>query len=328
VSIFSGRFADQTAERDVIKSYLLHRQQQNGAALDAEQIDEMLRERLKVERVVCRLRSISEIIAEHAIEWIDLLKVDVEKSELDLLAGIEESDWPRIRQIVMEVHDVDGRLGGIVTMLESKGYEVTVKQEQWFEQTSNHNLYAVRHGHERRPWRERRSGIRPVDLVPKPEQGSDLEARLRAFVRETLPDYMVPATFVFMDRYPVTASGKVNRAALPDPGEARRARRFTAPRPDVEKKIAGMFAELLGVTRVGLDDSFFDLGGHSLLATQLISRLRDALNVTLPVRAVFDTPTVGGLAMAVEAATVKSHDSDAALRRLDRASRRSRRSSL
>jgi hypothetical protein len=108
------------------------------------------------EQVVCQLRSLSDVIREEGIDRIDLLKVDVEKSELDLLAGINSEDWPKIQQMVMEVHNVDQRLERIVSLIEGHGFEVTVDQDDWFSETSNHNLYAVR------PERKRRvaTGIR------------------------------------------------------------------------------------------------------------------------------------------------------------------------
>ncbi|WEQ54973.1 amino acid adenylation domain-containing protein [Komagataeibacter nataicola] len=133
-------------------------------------------------------------------------------------------------------------------------------------------------------------------VVPEPDATPD-PATLRRALAAVLPDYMVPAALVLLDALPLTPNGKLDRKALPAPdftpaGEGR------APRNPQEAILAALFAEVLGLTRVRIDDSFFDLGGHSLLATRLASRIRSSLNIDLPVRAVFENPTVAGLAEA------------------------------
>ncbi|MFI9599853.1 amino acid adenylation domain-containing protein [Streptomyces sp. NPDC052043] len=138
-----------------------------------------------------------------------------------------------------------------------------------------------------------RGGRRLVGYVV-PEAGAIGRTELRAHVAAALPDHMVPGAFVLMDAFPLTPSGKLDRAALPVPeAEAPEGR---APRGPREEILCGLFAEVLGVGSVGVDDDFFALGGHSLLATRLVSRIRSTLNVELAVRDVFESPTVAGLA--------------------------------
>ncbi|MEU5976816.1 amino acid adenylation domain-containing protein [Streptomyces sp. NPDC047315] len=124
------------------------------------------------------------------------------------------------------------------------------------------------------------------------------EQALRAFAADALPDFMVPSALVFLDRMPLTLSGKVHRRALPAPDFSRHVE-VCAPRTPQEETLCRLFAELLGLERVGIDESFFDLGGHSLLATRLTSRVRSALGVELSVRAVFESPTPAALAAAL-----------------------------
>ena len=121
---------------------------------------------------------------------------------------------------------------------------------------------------------------------------------LLKFLKERLPNYMAPAAFVEMQSLPLTPAGKVDRAALPEPGHERPEldQEFVAPRTPVEEVIAGIWAEVLGYNRVGVQDNFFDLGGHSLLATQVISRMREALQVEIPLAHLFEFPTVAALA--------------------------------
>ncbi|HZG43251.1 MAG TPA: amino acid adenylation domain-containing protein, partial [Longimicrobium sp.] len=123
---------------------------------------------------------------------------------------------------------------------------------------------------------------------------------LRAYVRQSLPEYMVPSAFVFMDALPLTANGKLDRRALPAPDLASAEETYMAPRTPVEEVLAGLWAEVLRLERVGVEESFFDLGGHSLLATRVVSRVRAVFSVELPLRALFEGPTVAEMAVRVE----------------------------
>ncbi|MBF6170403.1 non-ribosomal peptide synthase/polyketide synthase [Nocardia blacklockiae] len=122
-----------------------------------------------------------------------------------------------------------------------------------------------------------------------------LAADVRGWVAERLPEFMVPAVVMVLDSMPLTSSGKPDRKALPDP-EFGTANEYRPPSTERERVLAALFAEILGLDRVGVDDDFFALGGHSLLATRLTSRIRAALDVEVPVRTIFDAPTVARLA--------------------------------
>ncbi|RYZ35479.1 MAG: amino acid adenylation domain-containing protein, partial [Myxococcaceae bacterium] len=130
---------------------------------------------------------------------------------------------------------------------------------------------------------------------------------LRRHLEEKLPEHMVPSVFVVLDAMPLTPNGKVDRKALPAPDAVRAEQgpTYVAPRTPVEETLAATWRELLGVAQVGIHDDFLELGGHSLLATQAISRIRAALGVELPLRALFEAPTVAALALRVEAARAK-----------------------
>jgi amino acid adenylation domain-containing protein len=121
---------------------------------------------------------------------------------------------------------------------------------------------------------------------------------LRNHLRDHLPDYMIPATFLTLEEFPLTPNGKIDRKALPIPDHSRPELEgeYVAPRNEIEEKIAAICVDLLNIDRVGIYDSFFDLGGHSLLATQFISRLEEMFEVEVPLRNIFDKPTVADLA--------------------------------
>jgi amino acid adenylation domain-containing protein len=122
---------------------------------------------------------------------------------------------------------------------------------------------------------------------------------LRAALRERVPEVLVPVSFTVLDRLPLTPNGKLDRLALPAPDAGAGAAEFTAPRTPAEEVLAALWAEVLGVERVGVHDNFFDLGGHSLLATRVVSRVRQAFRAEVPLRVLFDAPTVAELAERV-----------------------------
>ena len=162
----------------------------------------------------------------------------------------------------------------------------------------------------------RRAGVRQVVVTLKRDKPEDerlvaymvsspipLE-ELRASLKQKLPDYMVPSTFVFLKMLPLTPNGKVDRNALPAPDETQPGLQhdFVAPRSLVEKEMADIWASFLKVSTVGVHDNFFDLGGHSLLATQVVSRMRKEFQLEIPLRSLFESPTVAQLAKKIEEA--------------------------
>ncbi|MBZ4423374.1 condensation domain-containing protein, partial [Myxococcus sp. RHSTA-1-4] len=142
-------------------------------------------------------------------------------------------------------------------------------------------------------------------VVPRDGVQTDSVA-LRAALKETLPEYMVPSAVVVLPALPLTSNGKVDRKALPAPGLAMSTGRpdFVAPRTQTETLLAGVWSAVLGVEQVGLSDNFFELGGHSLLATQAISRIRAAFGVEFPLRDLFDAATLAELAVRVDRAVL------------------------
>ncbi|HEX3130157.1 MAG TPA: amino acid adenylation domain-containing protein [Thermoanaerobaculia bacterium] len=128
-----------------------------------------------------------------------------------------------------------------------------------------------------------------------------IKGDLRDFLRASLPEHMVPSGIVFLDAMPLTPNGKVDRKALAriEPERTQDAA-FMAPRSATEEKLAEIWRDLLGAERIGVEDSFFDLGGHSLLGTRVVSRVRDAFGIDLPLRVLFEAPTLGALAARIE----------------------------
>jgi acyl-coenzyme A synthetase/AMP-(fatty) acid ligase/acyl carrier protein len=150
--------------------------------------------------------------------------------------------------------------------------------------------------------REDESGDqRLVSYVVADEFNAPSVTDLRAFVRSKLPEYMLPAAFMLLDRLPLTANGKLDRNALPIPdGEWQSEETFVEPRSDLEWQLVEIWSEVLKLERVGVHDNFFDLGGHSLMATQVVSQIRETMGIELPLSEMFSYLTVAKLANKIE----------------------------
>ena len=136
---------------------------------------------------------------------------------------------------------------------------------------------------------------------------------LRRHLADWVPEFMIPSSFVVLDSLPRTASGKVDRLALPAPEsvlDAAGSAGYVAPRTPVEEAVAAIWANVLGLERVGVEDDFFALGGHSLLATQIVAQVRSDFSINLPLHALFSSPTVATLAQQIVELMGESPDGD------------------
>ncbi|MBZ0257107.1 amino acid adenylation domain-containing protein [bacterium] len=156
---------------------------------------------------------------------------------------------------------------------------------------------------EAKPWREYANNPLQEKLHRR------LASQLREFIKDKLPNYMAPSDFVFLDEMPLSPAGKIDRKALPKPDESqtRGADEYAAPVTDAEKQLCQIWADVLGVERVGLNDNFFDLGGHSLKATQVVSRIQRGMDVETSLRALFNHPTVAELLETMQAAPAAAY---------------------
>jgi amino acid adenylation domain-containing protein len=137
-------------------------------------------------------------------------------------------------------------------------------------------------------------------IVPRPGMGVTAN-ELREYLKDKLPEYMLPVGFATLDSLPLTPAGKLDRKALEayGPVKTHASSEYRAPQTALEKVLSGIFSEVLGVSRVGAFDNFFELGGHSLRGTQVVSRIREIFQIELPLRRIFEEPTVSGLAQAM-----------------------------
>jgi FkbM family methyltransferase len=300
-SIMSGRFADTLQEKEVAKSVFL-KQQELGISdtdLSSVEIDELLWERLESQRQQfnCQLKTISDVIQEESVQTIDLLKVDVEKSELDVLLGIREEDWQKIRQIVVEVHDMGGRLETISTLLREKDYQIVIEQDPLLVETGLYNIYARKRAEDSGSLRESDKRLTGNGVHIPWSSTNALMSNIRYSLKEKLPEYMVPSSFVLLEQMPLTSNGKIDRKALmlSEGTELLTPAQYVPPETPAEELLVQLWSEVLNKERIGIRDNFFDLGGHSLLATQLISRVREVFEVEVPVGVLFERSTIAEL---------------------------------
>jgi amino acid adenylation domain-containing protein len=163
---------------------------------------------------------------------------------------------------------------------------------------------------------EEKSGDKRLVAYVVPFAGSTISPEeLRALAHQSLPEYMVPSAFVPLHSLPLNANGKLDRRALPSPDQARESshEEQAMPQSPIEQSIAAIWCEVLSLPRVGVQENFFELGGHSLLATQVMSRVCNQFQVRLPLRTLFEAPTVGGLAAAVAQVQPQNADEVASL---------------
>jgi amino acid adenylation domain-containing protein/FkbM family methyltransferase len=291
-------YADTADDQRVVETFLQHEAQQGNEDAIAwlEQASEVLPGRFMAEQQNAQLRRLSDVIREEQIEHIDLLKIDVQRAEEDVLHGIDDDDWSRIDQIVMEVHDrpgtaSEGRVKRIIDLFSSRGFSAVAEQDDLLSGTDRHNIYAVRQAGEafdtQQPSVIRQNGSTPLT--------SEI---LQDYLKENLPNYMVPAAFVLLDQLPITRHGKVDHRKLPAPesvGAVSRAN-YVAPTTSTERFIAAAWQQALGVEKVGTTDNLFDLGGHSLTLIQIRALLKESIGRDIPLVELFRHTTIKALA--------------------------------
>lgn len=292
-TVLSGRFADATAERAVVQRYLANDETapQSGAA----SMKELLDENLESVQFDCSIRTLSDVVVEERLDRIDLLKIDVEKAEWDVLSGINDVTWPLIRQAVIEVHDEDGRLQRVLDLLQSKGFTCVAEEESMLAGTGLYAVYAHRAG--------ARTSAAATGVIPF-SSTSRLSGSITAMLLQQLPGYMVPSNIVLLPSLPLTASGKLNRRALPAPhfDDQQRAEPPVGP---IEEVIASVWRQALHIPFVARSSNFFALGGHSLTMTTVLAAISKLFRTQLPLRVAFEAPTVAGMAASLSAREAK-----------------------
>lgn len=295
VSIVSGINESSREAKELVRAYVEHA---GVGDLSSEEIDAMLDAKLNHKRITCQARTISQVIREEQLTTVDLLKIDVENSEEFVLAGIGADDWGKINSMIIEVHDVDGRLDRITHLLEDKGFRLhTEKEPSLSGDNILYNIFAFR------------QGITPnVPAYTNPDTNTagqwlhpaDLNSIIKSGLQQRLPDYMVPSQIVLLDRMPLTHNGKIDRRALLSlPVNVSRNEQSRVYN-ETEIQLIEIWKELLGVEKVGVNDDFFHIGGDSLLAIRMISAIRKQLGVEVSISVFFELLTIEEVARYIK----------------------------
>jgi FkbM family methyltransferase len=278
-TVMSGHFADPVGDLDILRGYLLTGQ----GAQDSRQLEHVAADRLSAQHRRIRTTTLTRIADEYELVRIDLLKIDVEKAEADVLAGIDDALWPRIDRIAMEVHDIDGRLELVLKTLRTRGFTVTCQQDPRLVRTGCHNVFAQRPEAVVTAVTEQRVAGGPT--LRK------LARELRELLSDRLPDAVAPSRFEL-----VADTAGAGTADEPDAGPP------TTQRTEV---LAEIWAELFGPESVYPDANFFGLGGDSLTAVRLLTQVEERLGEgVLAPDMIFLRETFGALAAALEASAL------------------------
>ena len=249
---------------------------------------------MEMEEYNCQLMTLSEIIEENNIEQIDLLKIDAERSEIDVMRGIKEEHWDMIQQLVIEVHEDGESLSLVKNMLTERGFTYHVEQELLLQGTDLYNIYARRENQNEEP----RSTPELVGL-------EELQQMLRAKCSQGLPAYMQPTHYLFIEEMPLNLSDKIDENRLLNYFEARdtddnEIRTVVACKTATEESVLAIWKKLLDVEQISADDDFFEIGGHSLLAMRVKAAIRRACEVELDIRDLFLYKTIQKLSEHID----------------------------
>jgi len=242
VTILSSRYSEEKDVAETVKQYIYNSKDYEAEQYTEEEIQNLLKDRLVTENFECKLKPLSQVIREENLDKIDLLKIDVEKSELDVLEGISDNDWGKIGQVVMEVHDSDNRLARITHLLEKHDFEVFVEQNSVVNETKLYDLFAVSADS---------LSEKPMDFEIEHKDRyalNGLRESIKRFSKDKLPEYMIPSFFVELEEMPLTPNGKADRKSLLTLASSSVIYQdYVAPESEVEKTLVKRFKKLLGL---------------------------------------------------------------------------------
>lgn len=295
-TVMSGQYAGAD-EADAMTVYLGNKygKSELSERLGTAGVGQLVREKLEYTDITCPLDTLSNLIDREALEYIDVLKIDVEKSEADVLNGIREEHWPLIGQIVVEVHDINGRLERLKGLLQARGYSCTVSRDALLKGTSLCNLYA---------WREGLPGGSAAgreNALTLTSQRDALTQQLRMSLANRLPGYMIPGEVHLLSEFPLTLNGKVDERTLSEL-EPRRGAHIARDAVDsIEHQVKNIWLEVLKVKELGFEVSLEDAGANSLAAVMIALRLFKAFGVEIPAKQLRDGASIASVATQLRA---------------------------
>ena len=266
-----------------------------------EQLTKLIAGKLQPKPTTVSLRRLSDVLREESGEEIGLLKINVQYAELDVVRGIEDRDWPRIKQVVIQsnLNDADNPSQSpieVIALLKEKGFIVATDEFELFKGFSRYTIYARR---------EIFAEAASPPYQPCARSLADsvvlVESDIRERLKNQLPTYLLPTDYVRIDHLPLNRSGKVDRHALPPPGKSGAVGDgFVAPLAGIQTTIANIWKTVLNLEKVGTRDNFFDIGGHSLKLVQVHMELCKTVDKDVTMLDLFQHPTIESLTLFLE----------------------------
>ena len=291
----SGRHSDNYDIRQEVELFVGNNRKEEIQVLANGQMGELLEDRLSKESQICQLKSLSQVIKEEAINSIDLLKIDAENVEMDVINGIEAADWAKIKQIIVEVYDQDGRLDAIKEILHNRGFKVSAFQSTELNGTKFYDVYCTREI-------DIIEGRINEEYTSQHWYGTEaLAASIKAKLSKALPDYMLPSEMILIDKIPLTTNGKLDQKVLKGL-ESRNSKKQDEPLNEMEKCLVEIWSEVLKLDpeKIGVTTDFFELGGHSLNGIQMANTINKRFGVSLKLMEIFKRRTIREISELIE----------------------------
>jgi amino acid adenylation domain-containing protein/FkbH-like protein/FkbM family methyltransferase len=282
MSLMSGLYADAEQDSTAITVNLRHTAA--DLPISTKHLKNYANSLLEPSTRTCEMKTLSSVIAKNNIKQIDLLKLDVEKSELDILTGIEPNDWKIIRQIVIELHDQGGTLSIIKNLLQQNGFYFRITQESHLAGSQIYKIFATRN-----PNAVNQASSLKVKSLQQWQHAEQLTQSIKQFLSANLPDYMVPSQFHYLEKIPLNQNGKF---ALPT---TKKVTPENSEKPAISSAIVKIWQEVLGLTNISLNQNFFDLGGNSLLMFSAYVKLEELFPGQLSLVDLFKYTTITDL---------------------------------
>jgi amino acid adenylation domain-containing protein/FkbH-like protein/FkbM family methyltransferase len=290
-SVLSSVHANIKEEVELMSSYI-NKKYDHSYSLNQNTIDSLINNQLEKKVYKCKLLTISDIIIQHNIEKIDLLKIDAEKSEYQILKGIKDEHWPKIKQVVLEAHDIGKNVKDILALLKCKGFTVEVVQNSDLESTVLCMIFAIRNG--------AKETANKFEFKYKYKWNSEKEylTTIQAFLKSQLPSYMLPSQYQIAAELPRTVNGKLDKKSLLNQkASAYSLDQLPKSLNRLENEIYKVWQTVLHKENFDFNDNFFEVGGNSLLLMTMFEKLEHLLP-NLEISDLFKYPSIRSLALA------------------------------
>ncbi|RHX93801.1 hypothetical protein DLM76_12435 [Leptospira yasudae] len=299
MSGMSSLLADKNEDTTLTRTVFLNqtKERKDLSDINPEETNQYISNKFNSKTQKCSAMNLSDFIEMNSIKTIDLIKLDAEKSELNIVKGIEKHHWSIIRQIVMEVHDHNGSLEIIKKILMENNFDFFIEQPRLFVGTELYIVFGTNRNLKRKSIDTKIQTYNHKSVLRK----EFLQQQLSSL----LPSYMLPSSIHFIQTFPINRNGKIDKKKLITEINSKQLD-FVEPKTEIEYEIRDICSEILNKKNINLKSSFFELGGNSLLATILISRIKKNLNVNLQLREIFICKNLLELADFVSKEQLKS----------------------